>query len=114
MSTTAAWQDVLATLRPGQHVAQLYTDRRFLARAVGRFVEDGLRQSDAAVVVATPLHWRATLRELDARHLRVESFQRRGQLVVRDAEEVLAAFMVHGHPDRERFRAVIGGYTAPD
>jgi hypothetical protein len=108
MMASTPWQDLLATPAAGQHIAQLYTQREFLARAVGRWVGDGLRQGEAVVVIATPLHWRATLRELDARHLRVESFQRRGQLVVQDAEETLGTFMVNDIPDRVRFRDVIG------
>ncbi len=109
MTPSAPWYDVLATPSAGQHIAQLYTQREFLARAVGRWVGDGLRQGEGVIVIATPLHWRATVRELDARHLRVEIFQRRGQLIVRDAEETLAALMVDGRPDRDRFRTVIGG-----
>jgi hypothetical protein len=108
MTTAAGWHEVLAAPEPGQHVAQLYTRREFLARAVARWVGDGLRRGEAVMVIGTPLHWRATLRELDASRLPVEPFERRGQLVVRDAEETLAAFMVHGMPDRVRFRDVIG------
>jgi hypothetical protein len=103
------WQALLATPAPGQHIAQLYTARDFLARSVSAFVRDGLRHGDGVVVIATPLHWRAAIRRLEEDGLAVESFQRHGQLVVRDAEETLAAFMVDGRPDRERFRAVIGG-----
>jgi hypothetical protein len=109
VTPSASWQDVLATPAAGQHIAQLYTERTFLARAVGRWVGDGLRQGEAVIVIATPVHWRAALREIDARHLRVETFQRRGQLIVRDAAETLAATMVDGRPDRHRFRTVIGG-----
>ena len=108
MNGAPAWHGLLSTPLPGNHVAQLYTDRDFLARAVGRWVGDGLRQGEAVIVIATPLHWRATLRELDQHHIPVERFERRGQLVVRDAGETLAAFMIEGAPDRDRFRAVIG------
>ena len=109
MSATTAWQGSLTTPLPGQHVAQLYTDRAFLARGVGRWVGDGLRHGEGVVVIATPPHWRAILRELDKHHISLEKFHRSGQLVVRDAEETLATFMVEGTPDRDRFRAVIGG-----
>ena len=109
MTPFAPWHDMLASPAAGQHIAQLYTERQFLARAVGRWVGDGLRQGEAVIVIATPLHWRAILRELDARHLRAEAFQRRGQLIVQDAEETLATFMADGMPDRDRFRQVIGG-----
>ena len=93
---------------PGQHIAQLYTERDVLGRAVARWVDEGLRQGEGVVVIATPAHWRATLRQLDRHHVAVERFRRRGQLVVQDAEQTLASFMVDGVPDRERFRTVIG------
>jgi hypothetical protein len=109
MSVTAGWQALLTRPAPGEHIAQLYTSREFLARAVGRWVGAGLRQGEGVVVIATPRHWRAILRELDARDVPVESFQRRGQLIIQDAEEALTALMVDRAPDRDRFRAVIGG-----
>ena len=109
MSVAAPWQGLLTAPAPGQHIAQLYTDRDFLARAVGRWIDDGLRQGEGVVIIATPPHWRATLHVLDTHHIAVERFQRRGQLVVKDAEETLATFMVNGQPDRPRFRAVVGG-----
>jgi len=45
MSAAPEWQGLLSTPLPGNHVAQLYNDRDFLARAVGRWVGDGLRQA---------------------------------------------------------------------
>jgi len=104
-----AWDAVLTSPAPGQHVAQLYTDREFLARGVSRFLGEGLRRGEAAVVIATPLHWRAVARQLDVDGLSVNEFARRGQLIVRDAEETLSTFMVDGDPDRGRFRGVVGG-----
>jgi hypothetical protein len=108
MNAPAPWQSLLRAPASGQHIAQLYTEHQFLARAVGQFVGDGLRQGDAALVIATPLHWRAILRRLETDDLDVLRLRRRGQLVIRDAEDTLAEFMVDGMPDRERFRAVIG------
>jgi hypothetical protein len=108
MNASAPWQSLLRAPVPGQHIAQLYTEQQFLARAVGQFVGDGLRQGDAVIVIATPLHWRAILRRLEAEDLDVLRLRRRGQLVIRDAEDTLAEFMADGMLDRERFRAVIG------
>jgi hypothetical protein len=109
VSIAAPWQTLLTTPAPGQHIAQLYTEREFLARAMGRWVADGLGQGEAVVVIATPLHWSAALRLLEADDVPVETCEQRGQLVVRDAGETLAAFMVAGTLDRTPFRAVIGG-----
>jgi hypothetical protein len=109
MNTSAPWLDLLTTPVAGQHIAQLYTQREFLGRAVGTFIGDGLRYGDAALVISTSLHRRASLERLEAHGTNVQEFQHRGQLRVLDAHETLAEFMVNGEPDRERFRARIGG-----
>jgi hypothetical protein len=109
MNASASWLDLLTTPAAGQHIAQLYTQHEFLGRAVGTFIGDGLRHGDAAMVISTPLHWRVSLERLDAAGINVKYFQHRGQLRVLDAHETLAEFMVDGKPDRERFRATIGG-----
>ena len=109
MNLSASWLELLSAPSPGQHIAQLYTQREFLSRAIATFVGDGLRRGDAAVVISTPLHWRASLERLQADGLNVQNFQRRGQLLVRDARNTLATFMVDGTPDRDRFRATIEG-----
>src|SRR5437773_12148618 len=103
MSISAPWLDLLTASSPGQHIAQLYTQREFLSRAVATFVGDGLRRGDAALVVSTPLHWRVSRERLQADGLNVQDFQRRGQLRVRDARETLATCMVDSAPDRDRF-----------
>jgi hypothetical protein len=104
----AARKDLLTTPAPGQHIAQLYTEREVLARAVGQFVGDGLRRGDGVVVFATPLLWRAPVRRLEGDGLPLQAFHRKGQLVVQDARKTLAELMIDGRPDRARFRAVIG------
>jgi hypothetical protein len=109
MNGSASWLDLLTTPAAGQHIAQLYTEREFLSRAVGTFIGDGLRRGDAAVVISTPLNWRASLERLEARGIDEQDFQRRGQLRVLDVRETLARCMVDGKLDRDRFRATIGG-----
>ena len=104
------WDDVIGRPRPGQHIAQLYTEHEFLARAVGRFVHDGLTSGDGVVVIATALHWRVIARRLTALGVNVQQVQRNGQLLVRDADETLQMFVVAGVPDRARFREVTGGF----
>ena len=108
MSAAVPWIDLLAEPRPGQHIAQLYWKLEFLTRAIAKFVGDGLRRGDAAVIISTSLHWRASVQRLEAEGVDVQDFQHRGQLVVCDAHDTLATFMVDGFPDRARFRAAIG------
>lgn len=109
MNASAPRLDLLTTPVAGQHIAQLYTQREFLGRAVGTFIGDGLRHGDVAMVISTPLPWRASLERLEAQGINAQDFQDRGQLHVLDAHETLAECMVDGKPDRERFRATIEG-----
>jgi hypothetical protein len=107
--TLTAWSAVLAAPAAGDHIAQLYTDPGFLARAVSCFAGDGLRRGDAVVLVTTPAHRDAVARHLERDGFAVPDRQRQGQLTVLDAAETLSAILVDGMPDATRFHAVIGG-----
>lgn len=109
MSVSATWQSVLTSPAPGQHIAQLYTEPGFLARAAGQFAGEGLRRGEAVILIATAPSWQAIARRLEDDGFALDELQRRGQLTVRDAAECLADFLVNGMPDRQRFHAIIGG-----
>lgn len=109
MGPSMTWQSLLTAPAPGQHIAQCYTEPGFLARAVGRYVAEGFRQGDGAVVIATAAHRRAITRGLVEGGVPVEQLEARGQLRLLDAAECLASFTVDGMPDRARFWTSIGG-----
>ncbi len=102
------WQKLLETPHSRGHFVQLYeTDEEALTNNVGHYLWQGLRQGDGVLVIATPEH-----RELFSRHLDTlggDSGALRGsqQLVLLDAQETLAQFMVDGQPEWERFAKVI-------
>jgi MEDS: MEthanogen/methylotroph, DcmR Sensory domain len=108
-TSLADWEATLAAPKPGQHIAQLYTEHEFLARAVGRFIADGLANGEGVLVVATPLHWRVIGRRLGSLGVNVQTFLQRRQLAVRDAHEILSEVLAEDGPERERFRGVVGG-----
>src|SRR5215212_8566453 len=89
------------------HFVQLYEADAFLLDAVAEFIGAALREGGVGVVVATQAH-----REGVAERLRPLGAGPRRRFVSLDADETLAAFMVDGMPDPERFRAVIGGVVA--
>lgn len=94
------------------HVVQFYESDAFLAETVGDFVADGLRAGEGAIVVATSPH-RAGIRE----RLRASGFdmcaaETGSQYVALDAAELLAAFLVDGSPDAQRFADIVGGLIA--
>ena len=89
----------------GHHLVHFYEDEGVLFDVVARFLGAGLDAGDRLVVIATPEHREAFVRALHARP--VERAITEGQLVLVDARETLARFMVGGRPDRARFLAVL-------
>src|SRR6185436_7606127 len=84
------------------HVVQFYEAEDALTDNVARFLAAGLRAGEPVIAIATPEH-RAAFRE---------RLERDGvdtsRLVLLDARETLARFMIDEMPDWERFRGVIG------
>jgi hypothetical protein len=97
----------LDTVPEGHHHAvQFYGDDAELMKTAGAFLAEGVAAGEAIMVIATPAH--RTMIEAALRgHIDVDSARRLGDLVLLDAEETLATFMVHGMPSAALFRRVI-------
>jgi hypothetical protein len=92
----------------GRHFAQLHRRSETLTRAVGQFVETGLRRGNGVVVIASALHTEELVDRLAEKGIDVGSFLRGGQLVLRNAEAMLDTIMRGGMPDGREFRRAIG------
>lgn len=92
-----------------QHIAQFYESASFLLDTVREFLSVSLRTGQSAVVVATPAHRAGIAERLAADGIDLDGAVARGQYVVLDAAETLAALLVDGVPDADRFEALIGG-----
>jgi PAS domain S-box-containing protein len=88
---------------------QFYDDDDFLAASVATFVEVGLTNGQPVVIIATEEHREAFCRTLFRRGVEVDAACSSGQLILRDARETLASFLVDGKPDWPRFQTQIGG-----
>ena len=86
------------------HAVRFYDNDKSLAQIVARFLSEGLAEGKPGIVVATPSHRVAILRELVAESLDVVQLQRSHDLVLLDAAETLSMFMVNGKPDAEAFK----------
>jgi hypothetical protein len=99
----AFWAEMSAC----EHFVQICEADDIFMDTLTDFVVGGLGERHAAVVIATPAH----RRELDVRlatlGLDVVAAQARDQLILLDAEETIARFLVDGWPDDERFAAVV-------
>lgn len=102
------WERLLERPHSRGHFVQVYkADEVDLTRNVGRYLWEGLRLGEGAVVIVTPEH-----RELFTRHLvqlgaDVPVLLNSNQLVFLDAHQTLAKFMVDGQPDWQRFEKVV-------
>jgi signal transduction histidine kinase len=96
---------------PGEmnHVVQFYEDDAFLCDTVARFIGAGLAAGESVIIVATDLHRIAFQQRLEANDFDVARAIAGGRLVLLDAAQTLAQFMIDGMPDWERFRHKVGG-----
>lgn len=93
---------------PSVHSVHIYEEDSALITRLCGIVGSGLRLGDSVLIVATPPHRNALVKELNAVGVNVRSHAREGRFTMLDAEDVLATFLVDGMPDRERFMLSIG------
>lgn len=96
-----------APIGDGHHV-QYYEQEGFLYDRITDFMSDGLRASDAAVLIATRAHRDSVEARLLARGVDLPHLTLGGRYHALDAQEVLSRFMVNGSPDPDRFANTIG------
>jgi hypothetical protein len=97
------WDSLLTNAAPSDHVVQLYQDQDFLNRAVCRFAAAALANGEGLILVPTVKHWNAFRPRLVAEGVDVEAAQKRGQLTIVDADELLPRFMRDAMPDSPVF-----------
>jgi anti-sigma regulatory factor (Ser/Thr protein kinase) len=93
---------------PHDHVVQFYEHDDDLVGAVCAYLIDAIRADEVAVAVVTPEHAIALQDGLLMAGIDPTAEQDRGNLVIMDAVETLARFMVHGWPEEVAFDGVIG------
>jgi hypothetical protein len=87
------------------HAVRFYDSEVSLCRVVAGFLREGLALGQPSLILATPEHSLGIIAELRAREVDVKQLQASSDLVVLDAAETMAAFMVDGKPDAEKFEA---------
>jgi MEDS: MEthanogen/methylotroph, DcmR Sensory domain len=95
---------------PGKHyhAVQFYKDEQSLAATVAHFLGEGLAEGQPGLVIATPTHTDAVVRELTARGLSVDALRSTGELQFFDARKMLESFMIGSMPDPMLFRSNVG------
>jgi hypothetical protein len=86
-----------------QHTVRFYESDRSLATIVAEFLQGGFANGEPGIIVATPTQRAAVLRELSNKSVDVVELQRSETLMLLDARDTLATFMIDGKPDEARF-----------
>ena len=104
------WEKLLEGPHSRGHVVQLYEqgDELSLAANVSRYLWEGLKRGEAALVVATPDHRELFCRELGKLGAPIPSVIESGQLVFLDALGTLARCMTGSQPEWLLFENIIG------
>lgn len=97
------WDGLLAKAKPCDHIVQLYQDQQFLNRAVCRFAAAAITNGEGVILVPTVAHWDAFRPRLEDEGIDVKAAERRGQLTIVDADELLPTFMRDAMPDSPVF-----------
>src|SRR5256714_5556415 len=90
------------------HLVQYYEKEAFLYDRVTDFMSDGLRGSDAAVLIATPAHREGVESRLRRKGVDLGQLTSGGRYHPLDAQDTLSRFMFDGMPDPHRFADTIG------
>jgi signal transduction histidine kinase len=90
------------------HLVQYYEKEGFLYDRVADFMSDGLRGSDAAVLIATRAHRDGVESRLSRRGVDLSRLTAGGRYHALDAEDTLSRFMTDGSPDPRRFANTLG------
>jgi DNA-binding NarL/FixJ family response regulator len=97
------WYGLLESAAPRDHIVQLYQDQQFLNRAVCRFAAAAITNGEGVILVPTAAHWDAFRPRLESEGVDVKAAEKRGQLTVVDADNLLPTFMRDGMPDSPVF-----------
>jgi len=90
------------------HEAGFYSDERYLLDEITQFVGAGLRDGNAAIVVATESHRDRLLPRLEAHGVDIAAAVEQGRYIALDAADALPTFMLRDVPDPVRFLKVLG------
>jgi hypothetical protein len=108
------WEKLLERPHSRGHVVQLYeqSDELSLAANVSRYLWEGLKRGETALVVATREHRELFCRQLESLGVVPQSAVKSGQLGFLDAWETLSSCMAGAQPEWGLFESVIGAAIA--
>jgi hypothetical protein len=90
------------------HVVQFYqADADLLIMNVGTYIAEGLKRRESILAIATSAHAAAFAGEVERSGQDAALAIAENRLVFLDADKTLGQFMLNGHPDGQRFDAIV-------
>ena len=102
----------LEKVRAHAHGVQFYGDDAYLLDGLTRFIGGALGAGDCSIVIATKAHRDGLANRLLGCGVDLTLATQQGRLIILDASETLAKFMVDGWPDGERFHQAVGSVVS--
>jgi MEDS: MEthanogen/methylotroph, DcmR Sensory domain len=90
-----------------EHVVQFFDSDESRVECVTRFLAEGYRAGEPAIVVAKPANWRRVFEQLQVQDIPVARAIDEGMIVVKDANETLRQISRNGSLDTTAFEAVV-------
>src|SRR5712672_473561 len=89
---------------PTGHIVYPHNNQSELVQAVSLFATSGLRNGEAVILIMTPPHCQAIRKRLEMEGFDLKEREMSGELVCKDAEALLSAFLFDGIIDDFRFK----------
>lgn len=86
------------------HAVRFYDSKESLCRIVAAFLGEGLEVGQPGLVIGTPEHRAGIIGALRGRGFDVDGLLAAGDLLLVDAREMLATFMIDGEPNANLFQ----------
>jgi hypothetical protein len=108
--TSPWWERLLEEPGDDSHLVQLHdSDSTFLIQNVARYLHEGLKRGEPALVIGIAKHNAAILRKLQESGVDTDAALKDRRIVVLDAHKTLGRFMIEGRPDPRLMDVIIGG-----
>lgn len=96
----------------GDHLCHFYENSKVLVESVSEFIVPGITRGDGIILIATAENLRLFQLSLERRSIDVHQAKAVKRLIMLDAHETLATFMVNGMPDAKKFKNSVGKLVA--
>jgi hypothetical protein len=104
---TADHQVFWGEIAPAEHVVQIYENDEVFLNLLEGFVSSGIAAGECVILIATAVHLSALTDRLARQGNDIAALTADDHLILLDAKETLAQFMINGWPEADLFYQVV-------